>query len=245
MTHGSLFSGIGGFDLAAEMMGWENVFHCEIEEFQRKVLHKNFPNAKSYSDIRKFDGTIFRDRVTILSGGFPCQDISIGNTKGAQGIKGSRSGLWKEYARIIREIRPKFIVFENSPELIRRGLEYVLCDLSEMGYDAEWRNFYASQFGFPHLRERIYGIAYPPEIGRACYSEQGGILHKIIPTKKYREGCLPRTFKRFNSHSDFESVRMYDGFSKKLDINSIGAYGNAIVPAIALEIFKAIKEINF
>jgi DNA (cytosine-5)-methyltransferase 1 len=244
MKHGSLFSGIGGFDLAAEWMGWDNVFHCEIEEYQRGELNNNFPKAISFKDIKDIDGTQFTNSIDIISGGFPCQDISIANTYngGGQGIKGERSGLWQEYARLIREIRPKYIVFENSPMLVNRGLEHVLCDLSRMGYDAEWRMFYATQFGFNHRRKRIYGIAYSKQIGCENNFEQGGILSKILQQKPSRQNPLSMPFERFNSKSDYGHIRMDDGFSKELDKKVIESYGNAIIPIIAFEIFKAIQQ---
>jgi hypothetical protein len=141
MKHISLFSGIGGFDLAAEKAGFENIAHCEIEEDKREVLKNNFPNSKSYGDIKEFDGRKYRNTIGIVSGGFPCQDISIAQQSkklgGAKGIKGKRSGLWKEYARVIRQIRPKVIVFENSPMLLNRGLQNDLC--STLAPILHWR----------------------------------------------------------------------------------------------------------
>lgn len=243
MKHGSLFSGIGGFDYAAELVGWDNVFHCEYNPFSVKVLNFHFKDSIFYGDITKTDFSIHRNRIDILSGGFPCQDISIANVYngGGQGIAGKRSVLWKEYARAIWEIRPRFIVFENSPMLTSRGLETVLSDLSRMGYDAEWRNFFATQFGFNHRRKRIFGIAYTRSIGYENYFKQGGILSKILQQQPSRQNCLSVPFKRFNSNSDFRSVQLYDGFSKELDKDSMIAYGNAIIPDIALSIFKAIQ----
>jgi DNA (cytosine-5)-methyltransferase 1 len=226
-------------------MEWENVFHCEWNDYNKKILKQRFAKAESYGDIREFDARKYNGTIDVISGGFPCQDISIAqNQRGAKGIKGERSGLWQEYARIIREIRPKYIVFENSPMLVIRGLEHVLCDLSSMGYDAEWRMFYATQFGFNHRRKRIYGIAY--SIGSRCedYFNEGGILSKILPKRTPRQSPLPVSFKRFNSKSDYGSVRMDDGFPEELDKNRIYACGNAIVPQIAFEIFKAIEETN-
>lgn len=250
MKHGSLFTGIGGFDLAAKWMGWNNVFHCEIEEDKREVLKKNFPNSKSYASITEFDATQYRGEIDIISGGFPCQDISIANqsikTGGAVGIKGERSGLWKHYARIIREVRPQIIIFENSSMLLNRGLEIVLCDLHELRYDAEWRLFYATQFGFPHLRERLYGVAYARGFGWENHLKAGGILQKILPERTPRQKPVSIPLKRFNSKSSYADVRMDDGFSSELDKRVIHGYGNAVVPQIPFAIFKAIqqKQIN-
>jgi len=249
MKHGSLFSGIGGFDLAAEWMGWENVFHCEWIESKQEILKKNFPKSESYKDIQEFDAKKYERRIDIISGGFPCQDISIANqsskTKGAQGIKGERSGLWKHYARVVGEIRPRVIVFENSPMLLDRGFEVVLCDLHQLGYDVEWRLFYATQFGFPHIRERLYGVAYSRELGWNNHFKTGGILQKILPERTPRQSPVSIPLKRFNSKSSYADVRMDDGFSKELDKEVIHGFGNAIVPQIAFEIFKAINKINF
>lgn len=246
MKHISLFTGIGGFDLAAEWMGWENVAHCEIEEYKRLKLKDNFPNAESYSNIQDFDGKKYRGKIDIVSGGFPCQDISIANqskkTDGAQGIKGKRSSLWKEYARLVREIRPGAIVFENSPMLLNRGFEQVLCDLSELGYDVEWRLFYATQFGFPHLRERLFGAAYSKcERWKDCV-EKGGILQKVLPQQTPRQSPVPISLERFNSKSSYENVRMDDGFPEELDKELIHGFGNAVIPQIAYSIFKEIEN---
>ena len=162
LSHGSLFSGIGGFELGAKMSGIETLWNCEINPFSRAVLKKNFPNVKQYSDIITIENIEY---VDIISGGFPCQDISIAK-KNAEGIKGKRSGLWSEMFRIIRQIRPKYIIIENSPMLLIRGFEQVLCDLSEIGYNAEWQCLSARTFGLNHKRERFYCIAYPNGIRR-------------------------------------------------------------------------------
>ena len=115
MKHGSLFSGIGGFDLAAEWMGWENVFHCEREPFAQKVLKYHFPNSKLYDDITTFDATDYAGRIDILTGGFPCQPYSTAGKR--QGTEDERH-LWPQMLRIIREIKPRFVVGENVRGLI-------------------------------------------------------------------------------------------------------------------------------
>lgn len=130
LTHGSLFSGIGGFENGAEMAGIETLWNCEIEKYQGKILELRFPNAERHTDITKATGFRY---VDIISGGFPCQDISLAGKR--EGIKGKRSGLWSEMCRIVREVGPKYVIVENSPALIISGLEQVLCDLSKIGYD--------------------------------------------------------------------------------------------------------------
>lgn len=166
MTHGSLFSGIGGFDLAAERQGITNIFHCEWIETKRKILENNFPNTDSYGDINTTDFTIYRDRITILSGGFPCQDASIAKQdgQGQQGLQGERTGLFYEMCRAISEIRPRFVIAENVSNILKtnggKDFSRILTELSRLGYNAEWRVCYASEVGAPHHRGRLYIIAY-------------------------------------------------------------------------------------
>lgn len=245
-SHGSLFSGIGGFDLAAQWAGLKNIFHCEFEKYKRKQLKINFKDSDSYGDIREFDGTKYKGRIDIISGGFPCQDVSIAQQSkrlgGAQGIKGERTGLWKEYARIIREIRPKAIIFENSSMLLIRGFETVLCDLHELGYDVEWKCFFASDFGYPHFRKRLYGVAYSREFGWKDIIKSGGILQKVLPERTPRQIPVSVPLERFNSKSSYENVRMVDGFSEELDKTVIHGFGNAVIPEIPYQIFKQLTK---
>jgi DNA (cytosine-5)-methyltransferase 1 len=153
-----LFSGIGGFSLGLERAGMRTVAFCEIEPFCRRVLAKHWPGVPIYHDITKLRGTDV-GAVDVICGGFPCQDISIAG-KGA-GIEGSRSGLWSEYARIIGELRPRFVIVENVAALLNRGLDTVLGDLAALGYDAEWHCIPAYAVGAPHIRDRIWIIAHP------------------------------------------------------------------------------------
>jgi DNA (cytosine-5)-methyltransferase 1 len=245
MNHGSLFSGIGGFDLAAEKAGYNNVFHVEIDNDNREHLELSFPNTNSYADIREFDGRPYSGTIDIISGGFPCQDISIAKTHSgggkAQGIKGTKSGLWKEYARLVREIGPGIICFENSSMLLTRGLEHVLCDLSKLGYDAEWRCFYASQFGYPHFRPRVYGLAYSRCHRWHTIIEKGGILQKVPTERAPRQNRVPMPSKRYDGQSDFGGVLLDDGFYSGLDQKKIFGYGNAVVVDIPLSIFETLN----
>ena len=237
-----LFSGIGGFSLAAHWMGWKTIAFVERDLFCKMVLQKNFgSDIPIYDDVKTFPGKKYRGECDIITGGFPCQDISTANRFG-EGIKGLRSGLWREYARIIREVRPSFVVFENSPMLVRRGFERVLCDLSRLGYDAEWRSFYASQYGFRHYRKRIYGLAYTHGVRRQGCIDKESVLSKILPGRPPGQASFPVPSERVDGSSNFRALQPDDGFSTKLDKNSIRAFGNAIVPQIALEIFRAIDE---
>ncbi len=162
MTHGSLFSGIGGFELGAKRAGIKTIWNCEIEPFCRQVLKKHFPETHQYTDITELKNPPY---VDIISGGFPCQDISVANPNG-KGLEGERSGLWKEMYRIIQEIRPRYVLIENSPNLLRKGMREVLSGISEIGYDAEWHCLRASDFGYPHKRERVFIIAHSMFLGR-------------------------------------------------------------------------------
>lgn len=161
MTHGSLFSGIGGFDLAAEWMGWENLFNCEWEEFPRKVLKHHFPNAKQYGDIKEFNATDYAGRIDILTGGFPCQPYSVaGKRKG----KEDERHLWPQMLRIIRECSPRWIVGENVRGLVNwnGGLvfEEVCADLETCGYSVQPFILPACAVNAPHRRDRVWFIAH-------------------------------------------------------------------------------------
>ena len=171
ITHGSLFSGIGGFDLGFERAGIETVWQVEIDEYCRRVLAIHFPPAQRYDDVRTA-GKHNLAPVDIISGGFPCQDIS--NAGKRAGIDGERSGLWSEYARIICELRPRYVVVENVAALLGRGMGRVLGDLAACGYDAEWRIISASDVGAQHIRKRVWILAYP---GRARFYERRRDFH--------------------------------------------------------------------
>jgi len=160
MRHGSLFSGIGGFDLAASWMRWENVFHCEKDPFCRKVLHYYWPKADSYADIHEFNAVKYRGRVDILSGGFPCQPFSqVGKRKGTADPR----HLWPEMCRIIGEVQPRWVVGENVYGLINwnRGLvfEQVHLDLESAGYQVQTYILPAAAVNAPHRRARIWFVA--------------------------------------------------------------------------------------
>jgi DNA (cytosine-5)-methyltransferase 1 len=162
----ALFAGAGGGILGGLLHGWRTVAAVEIEDYPRRVLLQRqadgiLPRFPIWDDVCTFDGKPWRGKVDVISGGFPCQDISAAG-KGA-GIEGERSGLWMEMARIIGEVRPPLVFVENSPLLISRGLTTVLSDLAKMGYDAEWCIVSASDCGAPHKRDRCWVIAYTKE----------------------------------------------------------------------------------
>jgi len=161
-----LFSGIGGLSLGLERAGMKTVAFCEIEPFPRAVIRKHWPEVPIYEDVR----TLTAERlatdgiaVDVICGGFPCQDISFAGL--GAGLAGERSGLWREYARLIGEIRPRFVIVENVAALLSRGLGDVLGDLASFGYDAEWHCIPASAVGAPHRRDRLWVVAHPNESG--------------------------------------------------------------------------------
>ncbi|MDA3451993.1 MULTISPECIES: DNA cytosine methyltransferase [Acinetobacter] len=163
MNELALFAGAGGGILASYLLGWRTVCAVERDAYAAQVLAQRqndgileaFP---IWSDITTFDGKPWRGIVDVISGGFPCQDISSAG-KGA-GIEGERSGLWAEMARIVGEVRPRYVFVENSPMLVSRGLTRVISDLAKMGYDAQWARFSASNFGAPHIRDRLWIVGY-------------------------------------------------------------------------------------
>lgn len=175
MREMALFAGAGGGILGGVLLGWECVCAVEIDPYCQDVLRarqrdgilSEFP---VYGDIREFDGSPWRGKIDVISGGFPCQDISAAG-RGA-GIGGERSGLWGEYARIIREVRPRYVFVENSPMLTARGLGRVLGDLAAMGFDAEWCVLGADDAGAPHVRKRIWILATHPDRKRIRNEEQ-------------------------------------------------------------------------
>lgn len=175
-TFGSLFAGIGGFDLGFEQAGLRCVWQVENHEKRQAVLRRHWPHVTRWGDVRTFPPTerVEQFRTDIICGGFPCQDISLSG-KGA-GIDGERSGLWDEYIRIVRTLRPRVVVVENVTALTSRGLHRVLGDLAASGFDAEWDCLPASAFGAYHERDRIFVVAYPSGVN--------GRPHDLLETSR-------------------------------------------------------------
>ena len=172
LTFGSLFAGIGGLDLGLERAGMRCAWQVEKDAYCRAVLAKHWPDVTRYEDVRDV-GRANLAPVDLICGGFPCQDISGAGLRA--GIDGPESGLWTEYARIVRELRPNYVVVENVARLLVDGMERVLGDLAACGYDAEWEVLPAFAVGAPHRRERVFIVAYPererPDSGS---SREGG-----------------------------------------------------------------------
>ena len=185
MTHGSLFSGIGGFDLAAEWMGWQNVFHCEWNTFGQRVLKYYWPNAISYHDITKTDFTIHRGRIDILTGGFPCQPYS--NAGKRLGKEDDRH-LWPEMLRAIREIQPRWVVGENVLGLVSwsDGLVFheVQSDLEAEGYEVQPFVLAAVSVNAPHRRDRVFFVAKNTRINGCVFGES---IEKGAEIRKQRD----------------------------------------------------------
>jgi DNA (cytosine-5)-methyltransferase 1 len=293
MRHGSLFSGIGGFDLAAEWMGWENVFHCEWNPFGQKVLNHYWPNAESFTDITKSDFTKYANTIDILTGGFPCQPYSLaGKRKG----KEDERHLWPEMLRAIREIQPRWVVGENVFGLVNwsGGLVFheVQTDLEAEGYEVFPYVLPACAKNAPHRRDRIWFVAKNTNsYGRgskqreekpskrqfgnistgnnervytnnakawnATNTGSAGQQKCHIPeiSNKQRYGNRVRNANRTNWQNfptQSPLCNGNDGLSTRLDVDtisfskwrneSIKAGGNAIVPAVAYELFKAIEQ---
>jgi len=265
MRHGSLFSGIGGPDLAAEWMGWTNVFHCEINPFGRKVLNYYWPNAISYEDITTTDFTIHRGSIDILTGGFPCQPYSLAGSR--KGKEDSRH-LWPHMLRAIREIQPTWIIGENVRGIVswNNGVvfEEVQAEMEAEGYEVTPFEIPSCGIGADHIRERIWFCAYSKRMGRQnVQNNNGGSTHKIKHPKghwsertrwseKANELDSSRnTFLRFQEmHGQPAIFDVDDGLPFELDgitvpkwiESSHTAAGNSIDPRVIFEIFKAISN---
>ena len=238
MTHGSLFAGIGGFDLGFERAGIKTVWQVEIDPFCRKVLEKHWPYVQRFEDIRECRGL---PAVDIITGGFPCQDISAAGNR--VGITGERSGLWKEMLRIICELRPRFVVVENVAALLWRGIGTVLSDLSFNGYDAEWRVIRAHQFGLNHRRMRVFIVAYPASVRFKTFA----VLRRDVPTCQAETSGAQqppwmlsrRAFGRNWAFPDTGTFRVPDGLPDWME--RMHGCGNAVVPSIAEWIAREIQ----
>jgi DNA (cytosine-5)-methyltransferase 1 len=228
LTVGSLFAGIGGFDLGLERAGFEIKWQVEIDPFCRAVLAKHWPQVKRYDDVRTVGAEL--ERVDVICGGFPCQDISLAG-RGA-GLAGERSGLWSEYLRVIRELRPRYVLVENVAALLARGMGTVLGDLAKIGYDAEWICVPASAFGAVHKRDRTWIVSYA---NGDHDSERPDTRRPIFQWSRWAEPSgIPW----------WETVpgvgRVVDGIPDQVD--RLKGLGNAIVPQIAEWIGRRILE---
>ena len=291
MRHGSLFSGIGGFDLAARWMGWDNVFHVEWNPWCRKVLEYHFPQSQSFTDVKTFDGTIWRGRVDVLSGGFPCQPYSAA---GKRLGKDDERHLWPEMLRIIREAAPAYVVGENVRGITNWNggvvFEEVCADLEAAGYEVWTGILPAAGLGAPHRRDRVWFVANAhggadlrtpgrdagasaseglPERDEVRIPDQSGDVWHAADTdhkrpqrrekngnlarggaerKQFIAGCVWTGWQNFPTQPPVCGGN--DGLPRELDgitfskwrNESIKAYGNAIVPQVAYQIFNALQQ---
>jgi DNA (cytosine-5)-methyltransferase 1 len=254
MKHGSLFSGIGGFDLAAEWMGWENVFHCEWNPFGQKVLKHHFPNSISYNDITKTDFSIHRGNIDIITGGFPCQPYS---TAGLRKGKADERHLFPEMLRAIKEIQPTWVIGENVRGLVswEGGLVFheVCNDLEREGYEVQPFLIPAASVNAPHKRERIWFVAYSDGTRReklntsAITNQQdiisGYALHSNGSSEqgKYIGQERKGKFDRPNSRDEFNNFQNFptqspiclgdDGLSNRLDSITFSKWRNESIKA--------------
>ena len=231
-----LFSGIGGFSLGLERTGgFETVAFCEIEPYCRAVLAKHWPSVKQYHDVRTLTADVLRSdgiTVDVICGGFPCQDISAAGLQA--GITGERSGLWRDYARLIGELRPRLAIVENVAALSGRGLANVLGDLAGMGFDAEWFNISASNLGSPHHRARVWIVAHPEEIQRQHQPDTWNAIRRGLLNDGHAWDECPW------SATASAVCRVDDGIPDRVDRSA--ALGNAVVPQIPELIGRAILE---
>lgn len=228
MNELALFAGAGGGILGGHLLGWRTVCAVEYNTYAASVLlaRQNdgmLPPFPIWDDVRTFDGRPWRGIVDVISGGFPCQDISSAG-RGA-GIEGERSGLWREMARIIGEVRPRFAFVENSPLLMGRGAAVVIGDLAAMGYDAHWCCLAASDVGAPHKRDRFWLVADSESI-----HAQG--QHDGQREKQPWGSC--------GWPIEPELDRVVDGMANRVD--RLTALGNGQVPRVAATAFRLLTN---
>lgn len=232
MNELALFAGAGGGILGGKLLGWRTVCAVELDPYCRDVLMARqndgclepFP---IWNDVRTFDGREWEGAVDVVSGGFPCQDISSAG-KGA-GTDGEKSGLWSEFARIIGEVRPRFVFVENSPMLVALGLGRVLGDLAAMGFDAEWGVLGARHVGAPHRRDRIWILG--------AYTDR----HGKLPQPQHAEMAELPDLSRAVWGAHPGKSRMADGVGDAR-VERLTATGNGQVPAVAALAWRTLSS---
>ena len=250
MNELALFAGAGGGILGGKLLGWRTVCAVEWEKYPASVLlaRQNdglLPPFPIWDDVQTFDGKPWQEIVDVISGGFPCQDISAAGN--GDGLDGERSGMWRQMARIIGEVRPKFVFVENSPMLTIRGLGTVLADLAQMGFDAEWGVLGADNVGAYHRRERIWVVAHARSIGLDDGSDKRNTLQKqkICKDKSNNWHRVWGEADKCLSFDDWKSFAsqffgMDDGVASRLD--RLKAAGNGQVPQVAALAWQILTE---
>jgi DNA (cytosine-5)-methyltransferase 1 len=240
-----LFSGIGAIGLGLERAGMETVAFCEIDEKCSLVLQKNFPGKKIFKDIKEVDSSKFNEDIDVVCGGYPCTGHSVAGKK--QGFKNEASGLWGEYRRIIKEIKPKYVIIENSHNLRSTGLAELLKDIWEIGYNAEWSIISAYSVGSPHQRERIYIVAWRTDVSYCDPFRSWNSNSQEAKSKSewWAKGWIKRS-PLFREITSFEPkvLRIDDGAREGLDAieERIKQLGNAALPQISELIGKRIVD---
>ena len=233
-TVGSLFAGIGGFDLGVERAGCQVDWQVELDPWCRKVLAKHWPEVPRYEDIKTVGAHNLKP-VDWIVGGFPCQDLS---TAGKQkGLSGDRSGLWWEMRRVIGELRPEVVIVENVPNLVSLGIEHVLGSLADLGYDAEWNIISAHDIGAPHLRKRIWIVAHAN--GVVCQECDIG-TQGWIKAPQRNDTVRHRLSRRWETEPAVG--RVANGVPNRVD--RLKGLGNAVVPQIVEWIARRIITAN-
>jgi len=257
-----LFSGIGGFSLGLERTGgFETVAFCEIEPFPRKVLAKHWPEVPCYEDVTKLTGDILeRDGISVdvITGGFPCQDISVAGKQAGIG-EGTRSGLWSEIVRLIGELSPRYVIVENVANLLsgpseKRGGWFgrVLGDLAECGYDAEWENIPASALGRDQARERVWIVAYNNQVGRGRpvlmhqrFQRMGYGPRGVAPSPLKGRGDVERRLRALMGPNNGRKGSGDSGGASHgvpAELDQLASLGNSVVPQIPELIGRAILD---
>jgi DNA (cytosine-5)-methyltransferase 1 len=225
----ALFAGAGGGILGGLLHGWRTVCAVEIEDYPRRVLLQRqadgiLPRFPVWDDVCTFDGRPWRGRVDVISGGFPCQDISTAGR--GEGITGARSGLWGDMARIVSEVYPLYVFIENSPLLVGRGLALVLCDLAGMGYDARWGVVGAHHAGAIHKRDRCWVLAHSGKV-----RSQFEASHKRVGGGRSSVSDSVAVFRQSIDWSGCGTGRKVNGVAHRVD--RLKAIGNGQVPVVA------------
>ncbi|SFC81357.1 DNA (cytosine-5)-methyltransferase 1 [Flexibacter flexilis DSM 6793] len=268
ITHGSLFSGIGGFDYPAAMMGWHNVFQCEIDTYCQDLLSLRYPNTRKHFNIFDFDAKIYENKITVLSGGFPCQPFSVAGKRNA---RNDDRHLWPEMLRVIDEIKPLYVVAENVSGILtaENGLviKQILADLESLGYHTLILEIPASGAGAPHERKRIWFVAHAAGANdgshfRTAQERQTSQFRSDFvegnTTNAHGERFLQPRFTLTTETRDNQSellwrnhwrtwpvkpslCRNHDGIPDGLHRHQLKGLGNAIVPQVAYRIFQSIQ----
>jgi DNA (cytosine-5)-methyltransferase 1 len=250
VTELSLFTGAGGGLLGTKLLGWKAIGYVEKEPYCQKVIRQRIADgildaAPIFGDIRKFisEGyaASYQGMVDVITGGFPCQDISCAGT--GKGIEGERSGLWNEMSTVIRIVRPKYVFVENSPMLLIRGLGTVLRDLAEMGFNAKWGVLGSEHCGYPHKRARIWIMAYSNDIGLQKQSADTTSIGQLneIPNALAFDRNETELFDGLVWPSEPEIWRVVDGVANWMD--RIKATGNMQVPAVVASAWRLLSGI--